>query len=120
IDSVRAAPGSTCNAPRSGNRTPTEVTPRRPSPDLPIIGLAALLSLVKWIEGRRIESQQGGPSCDDHRANVSPPAPDRVEGATTPGPALAGSDRRPPPPTPPGARPRVAPQPPATSARTGA
>jgi hypothetical protein len=38
-----------------------------------IIGLAALLSLVKWFEERRIKSQQGGPSCDDHHANLSPP-----------------------------------------------
>ena len=64
---------------RSSKRTPTEVTPRRPTPDLPIIGLAALLSLVEWIEERRIKSQQGGPSCDDHQANVSPPAPDRAQ-----------------------------------------
>jgi len=42
-------------------------------PDLPIIGLEALLSLAEWIEERRIKSQQGGSSCDDHPANASPP-----------------------------------------------
>src|SRR5512143_4102752 len=89
------APDSPRIVPRSSKRTPTEVTPRRPIPDLPIIGLTALLRLVEWIEERRITSQQGGPPCVDLRANVSPPAADRVQGATTTGPALAGSDRRP-------------------------
>ena len=105
-DAVGRVPDSPGNGPRSSKRTPTEVTPRRPSSDLPIIGLAALLSLVEWIEERRIKSQQGGPSCDDHQANVSPPAPDRAEGATTTGPALAGSDRRPAAANAPGAQPR--------------
>src|SRR5262245_59242945 len=90
----------------SSKWTPTEVTSRRPSPDLPIIGLEALLSLVEWIEERRIQSQQGGPQCDDHRANVSPPAPGRIEGATITGPALAGSDRRPAAANAPGAQSR--------------
>src|SRR5512135_3407150 len=99
IDSPRIVP-------RSSKRTPTEVTPRRPIPDLPIIGLPALLSLVEWIEERRIKSEQGGSPCDDLRANVSPPGPDRVQGATTTGPALAGSDRRPAAANAPGAQPR--------------
>src|SRR5262245_40968310 len=43
-------PGWHRSDPRRGKRTTTEVTPRRPSPDLPIIGLEALLGLVEWIE----------------------------------------------------------------------
>ena len=114
-----SCPGFSQKCPRSSKRTPTEVTPRRPIPDLPIIGLPALLSLVEWIEGRRIKSQQGGPSCDDLRANVSPPAPDRVEGATTTGPALAGSDRRPAAANAPGAQPRRGSSTGGTSGRKG-
>src|SRR6185312_9494113 len=93
-------------APRNSKETPTEVTPRRSRPDLPIIGLPALLSLVEWNEARRIKSPHGGSSCDERQANVSPPAPDRVEHTSTAEPALAGSDRRPAGANAPGAQPR--------------
>ena len=83
------------------------------------IGLTALLSLVEWIEARRIKSQQGGPSCDDHQSSVSPPAPDRAEGVPTAGPALAGSDRRPAAANAPGAQPRRGSSTGGTSGRKG-
>jgi hypothetical protein len=105
-DCPRSAADSSGIAPRNSKETPTEVTPRRSHPDLPIIGLPALLSLVEWNEGRRINSQQGGSSCNDLQANASPPAPDRGEHATTVESALAGTDRRPAGADAPGAQPR--------------
>ncbi len=90
------ATGSDDGATRD-KHNPHEVTPRRSSPELPIIGLPALLSLAHWCDARRLVARQGGSSCDTPEPNLSPPAPARGGGRRPPESALASPARRGPP-----------------------
>lgn len=110
-----ASPGSGTTRPKAtgsdddatrDKHNPHEVTPRRSSPELPIIGLPALLSLAHWHDARRHVAQQEGSSCDTPESGLSPPAPDRGGGRCPAESALASPARRRSPSDAADARPR--------------
>ena len=70
------------------------VTPPRPTSQVPIIELSALLQLVEWYQVRLRRNQQGGSSCVDPEPPLSPPAPDQGSPSPQSAPALAQLDRR--------------------------
>ena len=82
---------------KSDKHNPPEVTPRRSSRDLPIIGLPALLQLVGWSEAHRHLAHRGGSAC----VNIESSCPPRAGPTPKPSvllshlwPALADEDRR--------------------------
>src|SRR3954452_2961495 len=59
-------------------------------PDCPIVGVAALLRLARWCQGRRRDI--GGPlPCEATVTDQSPPAPRLPDAPRAPRPPLAGA-----------------------------
>src|SRR5208283_4324751 len=69
------------------------VTPPRPTSQVPIVRLSALLQLAEWYQVRLRRDQQGGSSCVDPELPL-PPAPDQGSPPSQSARALALLDRR--------------------------
>ena len=77
-------------------QTAPVVTSSQAAVELPIIGVSALLQLVDWYQAHELRHQQGGSSCVNREAPLSPPPPSKLTRPSKPGQlwlALPGENR---------------------------